>query len=166
LDDIEFAHCTREAALRIALDDETRVARGFAARIWAALTAVPKPAWAATAAAAAVLLFVSPRLTGPTQFEVVTLRALRGADDGSSAVASGKAVRFEIDLTEIPPAPAFVVEIADSSGSTLWKDSVTPNGNALSVPIARKLDTGRYWIRLYAGGNEPRLLREFGLLAR
>ena len=166
LDDVEFAQCTREAALRIALDDETRVTQGFAARLWAALTAVPKPAWAAAAAAAAVLLFVGPRLTGPTEFEAVTLRALRGADDGSSAVASGKAVRFEIDLTEIPAAPAFVVEMADSSGSTLWKDSVTPNGNSLSVPIARKLDRGRYWIRLYAGGNDPRLLREFGLIAR
>ena len=106
LDDVEFAHCTRAAALRIALNDENRVARGFAARAWAALTAVPKTAWAATAAAAAVMLFVGPRLTGPTEFEVVTLHALRGADDGSSAVASGKAVRFEIDLTEIPPAPA------------------------------------------------------------
>ena len=53
LDDVEFAHCTREAALRIALSGETRAARGVGARIWAALTGVPKPAWAAAAAGSA-----------------------------------------------------------------------------------------------------------------
>lgn len=166
LDDTEFAHCTREAARRIALDEQTQPASGLAARIWAALTAVPKPALAATAAAAAILVFVSPRLTSPPEYELVSLRAMRGADDGSSSIASGKAVRFEIDLTEIPAASAFVVEVADGRGSALWKDSVQPHGNSLSVRVDKKLDAGRYWIRLYSGGSSARLLREFGLLAR
>src|SRR5262249_6556683 len=79
--------------------------------LWARLTLV------ATCAAAVLTMLLSGRLPPPRSSEmaVVRLEAMRGAEPARAA--AGQAVTLEIDLTRLPPASSYVLEVVDASGA-------------------------------------------------
>ena len=93
----------------------------------------------------------------------VTLQATRGAE-AVAAVPAGKPFLLKADVTGLPPAPEFRLEVADSSGALVWRATVSPKDALISTVVARKLGAGRYWVRLYDPAGA--LVREYGLESR
>jgi hypothetical protein len=101
---------------------------------------------------------VAPSLT----VNLVQLVALRGGDGAVIAEArSGGPLELEIDLSDLPAAEKYRVELVNSVGEEAWSGGVAAAGGKLSVRPLRVLQSGIYWVRLYSNSGE--LLREFGL---
>ncbi len=113
--------------------------------------------WNAGAAAVLLLTCLTALLswrTTPVEPKTVQLDAYRGT---SSVVPAGQPLDLRIDLTEVPPASGYRVEVVEATGNRVWFGG-TP------ATITKGLQPGRYWVRLSTDTGEP--LREYGILAR
>ena len=107
-------------------------------------------------AMAAILVVVGLNWLRPGQpvpAFAVKLAAARGAGAESQAPA-GKPLALDPDLTGLPVAPSYKLEMVDSAGKPVWKGA-TPGASAPPVPA------GLYFVRVYSAAGE--LLREYGL---
>jgi len=139
-----FADAMRHAALQIC---------GESKGSWWTCRLLPS-ALAGLAAAlilAAALHWVRP--VPPAPALAVKLEALRGAQPGSQAPA-GTRLTVEADLTGLPPAPSYRLQLVDREGRRVW------SGSTASPEIA-PLRPGPYFLRVY--GGDGALLREYGL---
>jgi hypothetical protein len=66
-----------------------------------------------------------------------------------------------LDITALPPFPAYQVETVDAAGRLITQSSARASEGQVRTSIAKGLPSGNYFIRLYSPSRE--LLREFGL---
>jgi len=126
---------------------------------------LPKPVWAGALAAAALAVVVWMPRHPPAAYDAeVTLQAMRGVEAAAPAIPAGKPFLLKADMTGLPPASEFRLEVADSGGGVVWRATVSPKDALISTVVARKLGAGRYWVRLYHPAGA--LLREYGLETR
>jgi hypothetical protein len=92
--------------------------------------------------------------------ESVQLLALRGGEPATGQAHERQPVDLSIDLTDLPVADRYRVEVVNAAGAVAWDAEVMPSSNALRAHLAKGLHAGTYWVRLYSSGA---LLREFGL---
>lgn len=123
------------------------------------------PAWMGALAAAALAVAVwIPRSPTVAYEAEVTVRAVRGADEGVAAVPRGKSFLLKADVAGIPAAEGYRLEIVDARGSEIWQASVPRTGTTVATLVPKKLRSGRYWVRIY--GSSSALLREYALDSR
>jgi hypothetical protein len=120
--------------------------------------------WAALAAAVLAVVVWILRPPSAAYEAEATLLAMRGAEAGVPAVPAGKPFLLKADLTEIPIAAAYRLEIAASDGALVWQGTAARQDSAFAVVVARRLPIGRYWVRL--SDNSGALLREYALESR
>ena len=108
---------------------------------------------AAAAVIAALVLFGRSRM-GARREIPVELTAMRGADLSSHAPA-GTPLRLKPDVTGLPAAPAYGLEVVEAAGNRVWHGAF-PGGHVPGQPA------GTYFVRIYSPGGE--LLREYGLV--
>lgn len=129
-----------------------------------------KPVYAIGVAAAALtiaVLFLPRQTAGPPAPTEVVLQSARGLEDAGLATAAvNRPLRLVVDLTAIPNASGYRVEIVDAAGGAVWSGQGESEPGRLVVEANRGLGAGRYWVRLYGLPEPARLLREFGLEAR
>ena len=138
--------------------------RGSRRTRWVWTIAWPRPAWAAVGAVglAAILIISVPAPFCAPELATVTLEASRGIDGVPQVKAvAGQGLSFEIDLTQIPVAPSYRLEIVNSVGRREAETVILPTAGNLIHKLPRGLSAGRHYIRLYGANRE--LLREFGL---
>ena len=124
-----------------------------------------KPVWAGALAAAALAVVVWMPRQSPAAYDAeVNLQAMRGVEAVAPAVPAGKPFLLKADVTGLPPASEFRLEVADSSGAAVWRATVSPKETLISTVVATKLGAGRYWVRLYDPAGA--LAREYGLESR
>lgn len=145
-----FANAMRSAAVQLCHERPEREG-------WRRLFPKLMPA---LAAAAVVLLLGLAGLrwihpSGAAPPFAVRLEALRGAGPGSKAPA-GRPLTIEPDLTGLPPAASYNLQLVDRDGREVWKGS-TATAKIPAIPA------GQYFLRVYSTGGE--LLREYGLEA-
>jgi hypothetical protein len=124
-----------------------------------------KPFWAFTAAAAAVLgvAYLTPLRTDRPTIQPVELHAFRGETSGGSAAAD-LPLALRLDVTGLPQAANYRVEIVDFAGTPKWGATVTYDARIVTVR-APGIPAGAYWVRvLEPAGKE--ILREYALTVR
>jgi hypothetical protein len=121
-----------------------------------------KPALTGALLAAGVIAVLALRTQAPNDArEPVQLAALRGVGtDQINHAHSGKLLDLNIDLTGLPAAERYRVEIVNAAGHGEWNGEVAASPNVLSLQLPKRLKSGQYWVRLYSA-NE--LQREFSL---
>jgi hypothetical protein len=149
-----FAGGMRRAALRV-IQEPPAPERGN--RLFPKLVPGRVPSLVPALACAAILLVLA--LAGlswirpnPPAF-AVKLVAMRGAEPGSKAPA-GRPLAFQADLSDLPAASSYRLELVDRDGRGIWQGATA----SATIPA---LPPGMYFIRVYSGGSE--LLREYGL---
>jgi hypothetical protein len=87
---------------------------------------------------------------------------MRGGDPlGIPHAPAGRPLSLEIDLTGLPAAGAYRVQVVDAAGGTVWEISSEASQGRLRPKVDKGLKPGVYWVRLYS--QPAGLLREFGL---
>lgn len=123
------------------------------------------PVWIGALGAAMLAIMVwLPRPPAAAYEAEATLQVMRGAEAGAAAVPAGKRFLLKADLTEIPLAPAYRLEIVSSDGAIVWRGTAPRRDSGLAVVVADRLRAGRYWVRL--SDDSGTLLREYGLESR
>lgn len=115
-------------------------------------------AMGAAAAAAGVWMVVPPQRV---EMAAVTLQASRGITGPPAAAPAGKVLILKIDLTELPQASSYRLEVVDMLGSVVWGTWTTTRHGVIEQAMAKALGQGQYFARLYSPNG--RLLREFSL---
>ena len=110
-------------------------------------------------------LVASWRPAGSDQPPVaIALQAVRGGDAAAGARApADRPLLLEVDLAGLPSQPEYALEVAGSTGETVWTAVVRPANGRIRVRPDRTLKTGAYWVRLFSDAAKTDLLREFGL---
>ncbi|HUA84516.1 MAG TPA: hypothetical protein VMB85_11695 [Bryobacteraceae bacterium] len=122
---------------------------------------IPTGVAALCVSAALALLLMIPRV--PVEKTVqVDLIAFRGGVEMAHATA-GRRLELTIDLSDLPPSPAYRVQVVDAAGREEWSGSAAASGVKLVVQVSKPLERGVHWVRLSSADDE--LLREFGLRA-
>lgn len=117
--------------------------------------------WATGVAAVFAIAFTSWRGEPVSGTSAVQLVALRGGEGAvMTQAAAGKSLDLLIDLTDLPAANAYRLEMVSGTGSRSWEGRLEKLNGKLSAHVAKRLKAGVYWVRLYAGEE---LVREFGL---
>ncbi len=125
------------------------------------------PAGAFAVAALALSLAVPKQLSQGGTPEDVALAVSRGAaQDLLTTVAAGRPLRLDIDLTEIPAASSYRLDLVNDEGQLVWSGAGVGVRNQLHFAPSRLLLSGKYWARLYAVSGSPVLVREYGMEAR
>jgi hypothetical protein len=136
-------------------------------RIWSILRGTPGRAVLAASMAAlglvAVISWKAPwQDRQPAQTASVVLSAMRGGDLlGIPHAPAGRPLTLEIDLTGLPAAGTYRVQVVDAAGGPLWETSSEASQGRLRPKVDKGLESGVYWVRLYS--QPAGLLREFGL---
>ncbi len=119
-------------------------------------------------AAAALVVAMLPREPRPAAAPVrIELNAIRGMVPEVRLPSPGSALQLSLDLTGLPTAGRFTLELAAASGQVLWTETVArPEGGPLSVSPSFTPKAGIYWLRIYDDGGSRVLLREFGFRVR
>jgi hypothetical protein len=161
----EFIVDMKQAAGRLQQEDPVGIAPRPERKRFGRFNLLPKPVWAGALAAAALAVVVWMPRQSPAAYDAeVNLQAMRGVEAVAPAVPAGKPFLLKADVTGLPPASEFRLEIADSGGGIVWRATVSPKDALISTVVARKLGAGRYWVRLYHPAGA--LLREYGLETR
>ena len=87
----------------------------------------------------------------------IGLTATRGAGIDAH-VPAGRALALTPDLTALPDAAAYRLEVVDENGKVNWQGRYVPGQGAAAVPAQR---AGTHFVRIYTLSGE--LLREYGL---
>jgi hypothetical protein len=126
----------------------------------------PRPTWVAAFAMGVVVLglgrvwLIAPRPS--IGFAAVFLYSSRGIEGLAVAKApAGKPLVFNIDLTELPALPSYLIEIVNSQGQPVWQVTAEGHDGKIAPTLKNGLSTGQYYLRLYTTAGK--LLREFGL---
>lgn len=107
---------------------------------------------AAASLIATAVIFAWMRGSARTEF-AVNLSAMRGISAAATAPANTP-LALHPDLTGLPAAASYRMEVVDASGRAVWRGS---SGGG-TLPARR---TGMYFVRIYSPRSE--LLREYGL---
>lgn len=95
----------------------------------------------------------------------VVLQLARGPESGGvSEAPAARPLTLEADVTQLPEAAAYGVEVVDTANKRMFYTEAKASQGKLRVSISRTLDPGSYYVRLYSPSEE--LLREFGLQVR
>lgn len=129
------------------------------------LRQVPRLAWVPAAAAIALLaVWIPMQREGGGSAKSVELMAYRSSDGSrSAAIRSGERVEFRADLTGLPAAEAYRLEIVDLEGTVVYRSEAKPEATKLVISINDRLEAGRYWVRIYQLDQAETPLREFGI---
>jgi hypothetical protein len=120
----------------------------------------------AAAGIAAAALVVTKPWDGRGPAVAVLLQAARGGTaSGLNSAPAGRTLSLQFDMTELPQAGEYGIEVADAKGAVVWAGTAKPRNGRLAIDEARKLTKGRYWVRIHSGSNRE-LLREFELAVR
>jgi hypothetical protein len=128
-----------------------------------------KPVCAAGALAAVLAIIVlAPNQQGAGGQEVaVQLETMRGDGNATTEGVAGRPLRLEIDITGLDGMSRLAVEVADASGTPIWRAAAEPaSARSLSVRVDAALRSGQYWVRLYNAQAPGELLREYALKIR
>jgi len=116
--------------------------------------------WNALAAAVLLLTCLTALPSWRTPLgdpQTVRLEAYRtGGASALTRCPAGRALDLKIDLTDIPPASGYRVEVVDATGLRVWFGG-TP------ARLTKGLAPGTYWVRLSTDTGQQ--LREFGIVA-
>ena len=157
----DFREAMRAAAVNF--DQQSRAANRFPR------VAKPfvKPVWA-YALAACLIAFVAVRWVSQyrpsTSPAAAMLGTTRGAVNSASAVPAREPIVLTLDLTDLPPLPAYKLEVVDETGRTVFQSTAVPENNRLRFDLSRGLPEGAYFVRVDSFANE--LLREYALAVR
>lgn len=113
----------------------------------------------ALAAAACLMLAAGVALRwqgNPQPAFAVNLTALRA--NNMLAAPSGRALELHPDLTGLPAAGSYDIDVVSQTGSEVWRGHLAPPHTAVVVPGQ---PIGTYFVRVYSPTRE--LLREYGL---
>ena len=131
---------------------------------------VPKPVWAIGLAVLAICVLIPfrPQSRPDTQRAVTTstvqLIPMMGAGTEASAhVSSQSQLLLRIEASRLKVMPSYEIEVADASGSQVWKAPVSPKAGRLVALVPQKLAAGTYWVRVYGGSDLLKLLQEYKL---
>jgi hypothetical protein len=123
-----------------------------------------KPVWAALGVAASLTI-----VTGVSMWRepaaapaTIFLQPLRGPESGETLPA-GRAAVFVMEAPDAPPC--CLVEIVDLEGERQASSAGDIREGKLSVKVSG-LKEGEYWVRVYRGGAERELLREYRVRAQ
>jgi hypothetical protein len=125
----------------------------------------PRLAWVGalslSAASIAVgILMLTPR--DRTEMALVTLQASRGIAGPAIAQApSETGLSLNVDLTELPAAPSYRMEVVNIAGQPVWETVAQGRDGKMAQALPKGLRAGQYYVRLYL--PEGTLLREFSL---
>ena len=142
-----YAHAMRHAALQLYREPEESE-RGY-----------PLPWFFRPLAVVAMLLLMAAagwhwvRSSAPVPAVAISLEALRGSQPGSKAPA-GRPLALQADLSGLPAAASYPLQLVDRDGRAVWKGSTS----AATIPPQLP---GQYFLRVYSAEGE--LLREYGL---
>ena len=161
----EFIVIMKQAAGRLQQESPVGIARGPERKRFGRFDLLGKPVWAGALAAVLLAVVVWMPRQSPAAYDAeVNLQAMRGVEAVAPAVPAGKPFLLKADVTGLPPASEFRLEVADSSGAPVWRATVSPKETLISTVVATKLGAGRYWVRLYDPAGA--LVREYGLESR
>jgi hypothetical protein len=121
---------------------------------------VPKPAWAAMAALALLVVFVPMMRQPEGPAQVVTVTALRGGDEVMARANSP--IQLQLEMTALDVPEPVKVQIVDRNNSEIWSGTASKT-TSYQVNVGR-LEEGMYWVRVSDPANASELLREFRLL--
>jgi hypothetical protein len=163
VDQLEYLE-TQIAATRLALQmlesDQAKKKSVDQNSSWKSWFTIPRLslAGAGAALAAGVLFFSLPR--------DVNLTAFRGTE--TAIVSEWRPLRLHLNAKGLPEGP-ILVELANNSGSIVWKGTSAVGHDTVDVTLPRITKSGPHFLRLYtapqdASGGE--LLREFALHAK
>lgn len=163
----KYVRATRVAAARVAAEPQqprSRAQDRLRAFVWSyepiLLTVV------IAIVLVGVFWFVRPSHEALNPAVVTVILDVARSERGGATVPAGSEPMLHIDLTDLPQLPAYVVEIVNSRGESVWQSAATPSGGKLGLKVEKSLDGGSYWIRLYSSTPERALLREYGLKAK
>lgn len=122
---------------------------------------IPHPGWALSALALLVILAGTETVKRHLETDV-TLSTTRGAAVFPRARA-GEWIVLHVDVTEILRADGYQLEVVDPEGQPIWHAIAEADGNQVTALVRKRLEAGRYWVRLYDTGRPWTLLREYGL---
>lgn len=102
-----------------------------------------------------------------SRFQEVELSVQRGNSNSVIAPAvTGQRLALSIDLTEIPAAPAYRIDLVNAKGADVWSGNALATNGRLRTEISSTFAPGLYWVRVYGDSRSPVLLREYGLQVR
>jgi hypothetical protein len=110
----------------------------------------------------ALIWWKAPRQEWQPGQTMVALSAMRGGDLlGMAHAPANRTLTLEIDLTGLPAAGSYRIQVVDAAGGAVWAASYEVHDSHLRPQVAKGLPAGIYWVRLY--WQPAGLLREFGL---
>ncbi len=154
-----YVAAMRAAAARLDREDESR--KKSWTLISGALT-FRRLGWGMALAALALgglALRLSMNPAHSSQPFAVALQTSRGSE--LQHAPARRPLALSLDITALPPFPAYQVETVDAVGRVEAQSSARASQGRVRTSIAKGLPSGNYFIRLYSPSRE--LLREFGL---
>ena len=151
LDEVE----TFTLAMRQAITDEP-VAEVRAG--WFTWLRPPRPALIWASGFALVVLAAGLYLRTGRSGSVMPVAALELTAMRGDVQSVGVAQETDIKLGDVPVEAGLRVEVVDATGGTVW--SSARGADAGRLKIAKELEQGSYFVRLYDGGGK--LLHEYG----
>jgi hypothetical protein len=119
------------------------------------------------AAAGAAILFVAvilvPREPGAMNAAEVALHQERGSAVAMAEAPETRPLTLNVDVSELPDAPVYRLELVDGSGKLVQAADVAPAAGKLKWKTGTGLPAGAYWVRLRDPAEPQTLVREFGL---
>jgi len=115
------------------------------------------PAFAAVACGLLLVIAALRSVQSPAPAVEVVLTAMRSNGSGSGA-PTGRELRLVPDLTGLPEAPSYRLEIVDHTGRRQRQGILARTSGGIQLP---GLSAGPYFVRLYLPSGE--LVREYGL---
>jgi len=155
---VEFVLAARQGAQRIESYHPTvwdRL-RGF-------VTFNPGSVWAGGSALVAIAIIFTMTPASPVKSQHLELSTVRGAETSAPHANANTPIDLQLNLTELPTATSYIVELVDASGKVLRDYSSQAQDSKLRVSIMERLPAGQYWIRLYGSPAKNDLLREYAL---
>ena len=123
----------------------------------------PGTVWTGASALSAVLLMAALIPMGSHTVQHIDLSTARGLDAGVSHAKAKTALDLQIDVTELPAASVYTVELVSASGTVIGAYTSEAKASRLSIAVADPLTAGQYWVRIYGNSLKTELLREYGL---
>jgi hypothetical protein len=88
---------------------------------------------------------------------------MRGEASGGTRAPAGRPLVLKLDAKGLPPSGSYRLEIVDASGAALFEAAVKRESDGIAAALPKRLESGRYWVRVYEPRAAGSLLREFGL---
>lgn len=167
LDDADrFVRAMRSGAARLRQEEKPKRSAAHA-RMTVDWFRMPLPAWGAAAVALCAVVFVSttqihrgiPGGAPSTAPLAVTLIAERGE---AVSLPAHQRLNLTLDAKGLQLGSKAKVELVDANGKVIQEETVSETNNAIRTTTRDGLDSGSYYVRVYApGANDP--AREYAL---